>query len=105
MKEYQRYRTPNQYSVGDLVRVDGVIEPFPIETGMIIEVYTHIDQINMNDVWEDRWIHDNLDDARRYAYYDVMYNKNSVVEHAISEIWLSSVPPAALHVSDNIALQ
>ena len=63
---------------------------------MIIEVYDHVDQISMNDVWEDRWLTQDLLAARGYAYYDVMYNKSGVVEHAVSEIWLERVPPAAL---------
>jgi hypothetical protein len=105
MKEQKHYRAHNQYSVGDLVRVDASIKHFPIEIGMIIEVYNNVDDISMNDVWEDRWLTQDLLAARGYAYYDVMYSKSGIVEHAVSEIWLTAVPPTAPHVSDNIVLQ
>ena len=87
---------PNQYRVGDLVRIEAGIKHSPIELGMIIEVYDHVDKIRMNDVWEDRWLTQDLLAARGYAYYDVMYNKSGMVEHAVSEIWLEPVPTAAL---------
>ena len=96
MKEPQQrniqYRSPHRYSVGELVRVDTGLKSSPIETGMIIEVYDHVDKIRMNDVWEDRWLTQDLLAARGYAYYDVMYSKNGVVEHAVSEIWLEPWP-------------
>ncbi len=87
-----QYRSPHRYRVGDLVRVEAGLKDFPIETGMIIEIYDHVDKIRMNDVWEDRWLTQDLVSARGYAYYDVMYNKNGVVEHAVSEIWLEPWP-------------
>jgi hypothetical protein len=96
MKEHKTYRMPNQYRIGDLVRIEAGIKHFPIELGMIIEVYDHVDKIRMNDVWEDRWLTQDLFAARGYAYYDVMYNRNGMVEHAVSEIWLEPLPAAAL---------
>ena len=87
---------PNQYRVGDLVRIEAGIKHSPIELGMIIEVYDHVDKIRMNDVWEDRWLTQDLLASRGYTYYDVMYSKNGIVEHAVSEIWLEPLPAAAL---------
>jgi hypothetical protein len=88
------------FKLGDLARVDTV--DTSDELVIIIERYEEMDRIELNDVWEERWLMEPEDRSGQWHYYDIMYN-SGIVEHAVSEIWLSPQYHTALRTPEDIA--